>query len=662
MGGRRGELQQGGARGFSRIAVSSSEDQAASRIVASGISVVTILERKLAAILAADVAGYSRLMELDEAGTFERLKARRTELVEPAVAAHRGSIFKLMGDGLLAEFASVVDAVECAVEIQRGMAERNAGLSDDQRVDVRIGVNLGEVIVEGTDRHGEGVNIASRLEQLADPGGVCVSGKVANEVEKKLAFGFEPMGAQRVKNISEPIPVYRVRLDGVKAPAKRKPAKSALPDWARPIAAAMVVLAGLAAAGWYGLMRSPSRSVAAHVPAVAVLPFDDMSADKSLGYLGDGVSEDIITMLSRFPDLSVIARNSSFTYKGKPIDIRQVGRDLNVDYALEGSVRKDADQIRITAQLIDAQTGKHVWGERYDKSGKDPQALQDDVTGKIVTAIGADTGMIKKAQYHDAWGRDTADLGEYDYYLRGHDVFVNANSKEENDRAGRIWEEGLARYPHSSLLKVKLGWYHWKAAFGWWSDDIPADFRKAGELVREVLARDNLSPQVKRLAHWLYAYVLSQERDFGHALGEAETAISLAPYDADLLGDVSLVLLMAGKPDRALDGMNLAQSRNPGNKWILYNKGWAYRVLGKHEDSVAAFRQSEVNGDAPLNIAIDLVRLGRIDEAKAQVKLMLEKNDPKFSQAKWREGYFYSDPSIVEAEVADLAKAGLPEK
>ena len=394
----------------------------------------TFMERKLAAILAADVAGYSRLMELDEAGTYERLKARRIEVVEPAIAAHRGSIFKLMGDGLLAEFVSVVDAVECAVDIQRGLADRNAGLPEDQRIDIRIGVNLGEVIIEGADRHGEGVNIAARLQQLADPGGVCVSGKVATEVEKKLAFGFEPMGAQRVKNISEPIPIYRVKFDGVKAPAKRKPGRSALADWARPIAAAMVLLAGLAAAGWYGLMRSPSHVAGVHVPAIAVLPFDDLSPDKSLGYLADGVSEDIITMLSRFPDVLVIARNSSFVYKGKPVDVRQIGRDLNVGYALEGSVRKEADQICITAQLIDTQTGEHVWAERYDKTGKDPQALQDEVTGMIVNAIASDAGMINKAQYHDAWGKDTADIGEYDYYLRGHDSMMKAvddNSKEE---------------------------------------------------------------------------------------------------------------------------------------------------------------------------------------------------------------------------------------
>ena len=409
------------------------------------------MERKLAAILAADVVGYSRLMEQDEEETFERLKAHRIELVEPAIKEHHGCVFKLMGDGLLAEFASVVDAVECAVDIQRGMAERNAGVPEDQRIDVRIGINLGEVIVEGADRHGEGVNIAARLQQLADPGGICVSGKVAKEVEKKLAFGFEPMGEQKVKNISEPIPAYRVRLDGGRAPVGRKSLKAAVPGWARPVAAAMAIVIGGAAAAWYGFPRSPmTQALATHAPSIAVLPFDDLSADKSLGYLGDGVSEDIISMLSRFPDLSVVARNSSFVYKGKPVDVRQIGRDLNVGYALEGSVRKEADQIRIVAQLIDTQTGKHVWAERYDKTGTDPWALQDEVTGKIVGAIAADAGEIKRAQYHNAWGKDTAELGEYDYYLRGHDVFLNAlnaHSKAEIDRAGRIWEEGLAKYP-----------------------------------------------------------------------------------------------------------------------------------------------------------------------------------------------------------------------
>jgi adenylate cyclase len=624
----------------------------------------TFVERKLAAILAADVAGYSRLMEQDEAGTFERLKAHRVELVEPAIAAHRGLIFKLMGDGLLAEFASVVDAVECAIDIQREMAERNVGLPEDHRIDVRIGVNLGEVIVEGTDRHGEGVNIAARLEQLADPGGICVSGKVANEVEKKLAFGFEPMGAQRVKNISEPIQVYRVKLDGVKAPTKRKPQKSAPANWARPLAAAMALLTGLAAAGWYGLMRSQSPLASAHAPSIAVLPFDDMSPDKSLGYLGDGVSEDIIIMLSRFPDLSVIARNSSFTYKGKPVDIRQVGRDLKVDYALEGSVRKDADQIRITAQLIDTETGQHVWADRYDNTGKDPLALQDEVTAKIVGAMTGEKGQVKQGQYREAWGKDAAELGEYDYYLRGHDVFMNASSKGDNDRAGRIWAEGLAKYPDSNLLKVKLGWYHMMAGWNWWSDDVPAEYHKAGKLVRAALANDNLRPQVKRLAHWLFAMVLVTERDFGRALSEAETAISLAPYDAFLIAQLSQVPLQSGSPDKALEWIEFAAKRDPSaTKDLAYKRGWALRMLGKPEDSLEAFKQADYPGvDTPIQIAIALVRLGRIDEAREQVKVMLEKNDPKFTQAKWRQGFFYSDPTIVDAEVADLGAAGLPEK
>ena len=501
-----------------------------------------------------------------------------------------------MGDGLLAEFASVVDAVECAADIQRGMAERNQGLPEDERIDVRIGVNLGEVIVEGADRHGEGVNIAARLQELAEPGGVCVSGKVASEVGKTLAFGFEPMGAQKVKNILEPIPAYRVKLDGVKA-ARRRPAEPAPANWARPLAAALLLLAGLAAAGWYGLTRSPSRVASAHVPSIAVLPFDDLSPDKSLGYLGDGMSEDIITMLSRFPDLSVIARNSSFVYKGKPVDIRQVGRDLNVDYALEGSVRKDADQVRVTAQLIDTQTGRHVWADRFDKAGKDPLALQDEVTGKIVGAITGEAGQIKKGQYQVAWGKDTTDLGEYDYYLRGHDLFINAKSRQDNDRAGRVWEEGLAKYPDSNLLKVKLGWYHMRAGWRWWSDDVPAEFRKAGELSRTVLAANNLSPQVKRLAHWLFAQVLTTEGDFDRAVTEADAAMALAPYDSSLIADLSSVLIASGKPDKALEWIDAATIRDPGSARDMdYNRGLALRVLGRYEDFDRRLQTGELPG------------------------------------------------------------------
>jgi adenylate cyclase len=453
-------------------------------------------------------------------------------------------------------------------------------------------------------------------------------------------------------------------FDGASAPAKRKPVQSALANGARPLAAAFLLLAGLVAAGWYGFVRSAPTPVAgSHIPSIAVLPFDDLSPDKSLGYLGDGMSEDIITMLSRFPDLAVVARNSSFVYKGKPVDSRQIGRDLNVDYALEGSVRKEADQVRITAQLIDTETGKHVWANRYDRTGKDPLALQDEVTGMIIGAMTGEKGQIKQGQYRDAWGKDTADLGEYDYYLRGHDVFMNATSREENDRAGKIWEEGLTKYPNSSLLKVKLGFYHFEAGWDFWTDDVQEEFRKSAALAKSVLAQENLTPQVKRLAHWLNATVLTTQNDFDRAQTEAEAAISMAPYDAYAIGNLAMVPIAAGQPDKALQWIDLAFARDPNRAKVLnYKKGWALRLLRKYEDSLAAFKQAFMDGDAPLNMAIDLVRLGRIDEAKAQVKLMLEKNDPKFTQAKWRQGYFYSDPSIVDGEVADLAKAGLPEK
>jgi adenylate cyclase len=486
---------------------------------------------------------------------------------------------------------------------------------------------------------------------------------VAHEVEKKLAFGFEPMGAQKVKNISEPIPVYRVKLDGVSAPPRRKATNSALPAWARPVAAAMVLLAGLAAAGWYGLTHASHPVAASHFPAIAVLPFDDLSPDKSLGYMGDGVSEDIIGMLLRFTDLSVTARNSSFVYKGKPVDIRQVGHDLNVDYALEGSVRKDADQIRVTAQLVDAKTGDHVWAEHYDKAGKDPTALQNEATEKIVRAITGDLGVIKKAQYHDAWAKDPANLTEYDYYLRTHDLINTATSKESTERAARTAEEGLAKYPDSNLIKVQLAWAYFTAAWNGLSDDIPADFRKTGELTRSVLAHDNLSPQEKKLAHWLLAWVLASEGDFPRALKEADTTVSFGPYDGIVHAQLSQLLIAAGEVEKGMEWNELAHPQDSGGLSLQnYNRGLGLRLLGRYEDSITAFKQADYpNWDIPLHIAIALVRLGRLDEAKAEVKLAL-KNNPKFTGAIFEATWFYSDPSIPDREVADLATAGLPEK
>jgi TolB-like protein/class 3 adenylate cyclase len=617
------------------------------------------MERKLTTILAADVVGYSGLMERDEAGTHERLKAGHKELFEPEIARHHGRIFKLMGDGMLAEFGSVVDAVECAVSLQRGLTERNAAAPEDQHIQLRIGINLGEVIVEGDDRFGEGVNIAARLEQLADPGGICVSGKVAREVEKKLAFGFEPMGEQKVKNIAEPIQAFRVKLDGV--PIKRM--APALPKRALPWAAGLAAVVAMLATVWFAVLKPADAPLAlAAVPSIAVLPFDNMRSDPALNYFGDGVAEDIITMLARIPDLAVIARNSSFTYKGKATDVRVIGRDLGVDYVLEGSVRKEADKVRIVAQLVNAKTGQHVWAEHFDKTGTDPWALQDEVTGKIIGALTGERGQLKRAQYRNAWGKDAANLEEYDYYLRGHEMFMQF-TPEGNRQAAQIWEQGLRKFPDSALLQVKLGIAHNQRALNGWSENTVADFQRAGELVRQALGHPNLSPLEKRLCYWTTAFINLQKGKFDQALTDAETARNLAPYDAFMIGDLSSVLLASGKPMQAVEWLEFAATRDPANA-AYYNglKGWALEVAGKPEESLAALKAGMLFAGLDRFVrAIVLVRLGRDGEAKAELRKGLEIN-PAITQTKWREINFYSDPKILDNEVADLAKAGLPEK
>jgi adenylate cyclase len=593
------------------------------------------MERRLAAILAADVVGYSRLMEQDEADTFQRLRRHRKELFEPDIEKHHGRIFKLMGDGLLAEFASVVDAVGCAVVLQRSMAERNDGLDVSHRIDVRVGVNLGDIIVEKDaagreDIFGDGVNIAARLQELAEPGGICVSRTVINHVRNKIPISFEPMGDHTLKNMAEPVSVYRVVVNSAAGTGVRVST-----NWSRP------------------------RRL---VPSVAVLPFDNMSGDVGMGYFSDGVTEDIISMLSRLPDLSVIARNSTFTYKGKAVDVRQIARDLDVEYVLEGSVRKAGDKVRIVAQFVNAHTGQHVWAERYDNEGNDPWALQDEVTTKIVSSLAGEKGQIRHAEYKQAWGKDTAALEEYDYYLRGHDIYMRAEEKDEHNRAGRIWEEGLAKFPGSSLLLVKLAWFHLTRAFSFWSDDPPSDYRRAGELGRQVLSRENLPPHTQRLAHWLMAFVRCREGDFERALDDAEAAISLAPYDAFMLGALSQIPIMAGKPNQAFELLAKASAGNPQSQKIYsLRRAWAYYTQGHYEKALEMLREGPKSVEVPLLRASCQFRLGRVEEARVEVNRALT-IDPQFSQKKVREKYFYNDPAILERQVADLGAAGLPEK
>ncbi|MGH6826383.1 adenylate/guanylate cyclase domain-containing protein [Methyloceanibacter sp.] len=413
--------------------------------------------------------------------------------------------------------------------------------------------------------------------------------------------------------------------------------------------------------GWRSARRkAPStQEVSSTIPSVAVLPFDVLSADQNLDYLGDGVAEDIITALSRFPDSAVVARTSSFAYKGKAVDIRQVGNELGVDYVVEGSVRKDGDRLRIVSQLIDAKNGEHVWAERFDRSGTDPWALQDEVTGMIVSAMTGEQGALKQAQHRQSWGKGATTLEEYDYYLRGHDQLMKY-THEGIERSGRIWREGLAKFPSSPLLKVKLGWHHLVRAVNFVSDDPPADVRKAGELARQVLANEHLSPQVARLANWVVSHVLVRERDFDGALGAADRAVALAPYDTFMLSSLMMVLVQAGRPDQALQWADQAAARDPALGWFYnHRRGWAHLALGRFGEAVDALTQTEFN-DSHVLLAIAYVRLGRSADARAEVGKMMKVN-PAIRLPAWRLGYSFRDPAILDRCSLDLGKAGLPE-
>jgi TolB-like protein/class 3 adenylate cyclase len=365
--------------------------------------------RRLAAILAADVAGYSRLMEADEEGTLARLNALRRELIDPKIAERRGRIVKTTGDGMLVEFASVVDAVRCAAEIQRGMFDRETELADERRIELRIGVNLGDVIVEGDDIFGDGVNIAARLESLAEPGGICVSARVQEDAAGRLDLTFEDMGEQALKNIARPVRVFRIRADRIAAVRHTPGPALALPD----------------------------------KPSIAVLPFQNMSHDPEQEYFADGMVEEIVTALSRIRWLFVVARNSSFTYKGQAVDVKQVGRELGVRYVLEGSVRKSGGQVRITAQLIDAITDLHLWADRFDGPLEEVFELQDMVASSVAGVI---EPALQAAETARAAGRPTNDLTAYDLYLRAHAMYLSS-SRAGDDEALRLLEQAISRDP-----------------------------------------------------------------------------------------------------------------------------------------------------------------------------------------------------------------------
>ncbi|MDX8451152.1 adenylate/guanylate cyclase domain-containing protein [Mesorhizobium sp. VK9D] len=616
------------------------------------------MDRKLAAILAADVVGYSAMMERDEAGTHERVRAGRMELLEPTIARHHGTIFKLMGDGLLAEFPSVVEVMECAVSLQRGLAERNASLPQDHRVEMRIGVNLGEVIVDGDDRFGEGVNIAARLEQLAEPGGIWVSAKVAREVEKKLAFGFQPMGPHRVKNIAEPVEAYRVTIDGKALPRRASRDRSRLAT----IAAIISLIVAITAVAWwqsYGTKRKIDQS---GIPTVAVLPFKNMSGEPALEYFSDGMTDNLISMLAGVTELKVLSRSSTFVYKNKPTDVRQIGQELNAAYVIEGSIWKETDRVRISAQLIDAHTGENLWAEKFDRTGNNPLALQDEVIERIIGTLGGQRGKMYDSEYKKVWEKDTPDLEEYDYFLRSN-FFFGQFTPESLVKATDIILEGLAKFPDSSLLSCGLAWDHVLAANLAFDNKPKEHWQAASELEAKVLPRANLGPDAKKSCLWSSVYVSAYEGKFDLSLRRSDEVIALSPGDAFLIGDLSQAARFNGLTDKAVERADYGLRNDPNfADYYLMVKANALTDIEQYAESALLIaKTADIQITVPLLRAINDMHLGKTDDAHSEVAKAL-KMQPWYTAVRWRDMTFHINRAVIDRQVSDLVAAGLPMK
>jgi adenylate cyclase len=580
------------------------------------------VERKLAAILSADVKGYSRLMGEDDEATVRTLTAYR-EVMTTLIQQRRGRVVDAPGDNLLAEFASVVDAVRCAVEIQRALEARNAELPPNRRMEFRIGINIGDVIVEGEKIYGDGVNIAARLEGLAEAGGICIAGTVYDQVKNKFSLGYEYLGAQAVKNIAEPIRVYRVRLE---------PGMIALSVGYEQISA----------------LPLPDK------PSIAVLPFTNMSGDPEQEYFSDGITEDLITDLSKLSGVFVIARNSVFTYKGKAIKVEQVGRELRVRYVLEGSVRKAGDRVRINAQLVEATTGGHLWAERYDRELKDIFALQDEVTQKIVFALKVTLTPDEQGRFRQA---PTDNLDAYDFFLRGQAYFWRF-TREANSQARQMFEKAIELDSQYAGAYAILGWTYLIEWLSQWSQD-PQLLARTFALVQRAVVLDDSLP----LAHSILglAYLLQKQHE--QALAEGERAITLDPNYAEGYARLGAIFNFTGRPAEAIEMGEKALRLNPHDPFFSYFiLGFAYRLLGRYEEAIAAFKRVlSRNPDFPpahTHLLVAYSELGQEVEARAEAAEIL-KVSPNFSLEGLQQRLPYKDPAETERVLAALRKAGL---
>ena len=588
------------------------------------------VERKLAAILAVDVAGYSRLMGEDEEGTLAALRAIRRELGDPKIKEHRGRIVKTTGDGLLVEFASVVDAVRCAVETQREMAMRNAGIPPERRIEFRMGINLGDIIVEDGDIFGDGVNVAARLEALAQPGGICISRVVRDQVRDKLDFTFADMGEQQVKNIARPVRAHRI-LVGAEAVA--------------PVGAGDAITA--------------SARPVAQKPSIAVLPFANMSGDPEQEYFTEGITEDIITNLSRNRAFFVISRSTSFTYKGPAVDVGKVARELGVRYVVEGSVRRAGNRVRITAQLIDAETGHHLWADRYDRELADVFAVQDEIAQSIAGAIAP--GIIS-AEVRHAQHKDPSQLDSWDRTVRAH-WHIRRFTQSDLAEACRLLEEAIALDPSNSMALADLAFArHFEAVFGW--GEGPAESHaRLGEAARKAVAADDSDS----MAHTSLAIFELFSGRHEEARRRLHRALDLDPNSMYARGYLGVSYGFGGDYDAALTNLEEAMRLSPrGPLLIIWHlcKGWAALLAGRDEEAVEnATQAAEANPEFPDIYAVLASangHLGRAGPARAALD-QLSRRMPALTVGDERLNRPFAREGDRERFLIGLRKAGLPE-
>jgi adenylate cyclase len=585
-------------------------------------------KRKLTAILSADVKGYSRLMGENEAETVKTLTAYR-KIMGELIQQHRGRVVDSPGDNLLAEFASVVDAVQCSVAAQNEFKARNAELPENRRMEFRIGVNLGDVIEEGGRIYGDGVNIAARIESLAEGGGICISGTVYEHIENKLPLKYDYLGEHAVKNITKPVRVYSVPMEYRSLPLRVEVSSTNRMDFPLP-----------------------------EKPSIAVLPFDNLSGDPDQEYLADGMTENIITVLSNVPAMFVIARNSTFTYKGKAVKVQKVAEDLGVQYVLEGSVQKSGSRVRVTAQLIDAIKGHHLWADRYDRDLQDVFALQDEITLKILTALQVKLTHGQEAQMHES----TDNLEAWRHFVRAIDFFERF-TKEDNTKAQEFFKRAVELDSKYAAAWTMLGWTYWIDASYGFSESPKECFKQAVTIAQKALELDKANPDVHSLLGGIHLYQGQHEQ----AVSEGKKAIAFRPNDACNLALLAQTLSYSGRSEEAIRLMERAMRLNPYYpEWYLGILGQSYRLAGRYEQAIATYNEllerrrktGGTNIQSHLGLTLTYMKIGKEDEARDHVAELL-RIDPTFSLEWVRQATFFKDQALAEEDLAALRKAGL---